>query len=57
MTGFRLPLHIHRRYFECLWMDADNNTVGTHSFSDMRLARVQGHWLVREIRVGKIDRL
>ncbi|HEV2442239.1 MAG TPA: hypothetical protein VGT07_06925 [Steroidobacteraceae bacterium] len=57
MTGFRLPLHIHRRYFECLWMDADNNTVGTHSFSDMRLARVQGHWLAKEIRVGKIDRL
>lgn len=38
-------------------MDADNNTVGTRSFSDMRLARVQGHWLVKEIRVDKIDRL
>jgi hypothetical protein len=33
-------------YFECLWMDVDNNSVGTHSFSDMKLARVHGHWLV-----------
>ena len=44
-------------YFECLWMDVDNNTVGAHSFSDMRLARVQGHWLVKEVRVGKIEKL
>jgi hypothetical protein len=42
-------------YFECLWMDVDNNSVGTHSFSDMKLARVHGHWLVKGIRVGKIE--
>jgi hypothetical protein len=44
-------------YFECLWMDVDNNAVGTHSFSDMKLARLKGHWLVTEVRVGKIDKL
>ena len=44
-------------YFECLWMDVDNNAVGTHSFSDMKLARVHGHWLVKDIRVGKIEKL
>jgi len=44
-------------YFECLWMDVDNNAVGTHSFSDMKLARVQGHWLVKDVRVGKIEKL
>jgi hypothetical protein len=44
-------------YFECLWMDADNNAVGAHSFSDMQLARVHGHWLVKGIRVGKIEKL
>jgi hypothetical protein len=44
-------------YFECLWMDVDNNSVGAHSFSDMKLARVQGHWLVKDIRVGKIEKL
>lgn len=44
-------------YFECLWMDVDTNAVGAHSFSDMKLARVHGHWLVKEIRVGKIEKL
>ncbi|MFZ1907141.1 MAG: nuclear transport factor 2 family protein [Steroidobacteraceae bacterium] len=44
-------------YFECLWMDVDSNAVGTHSFSDMKLARVHGQWLVKSIRVGKIEKL
>jgi hypothetical protein len=44
-------------YFECLWMDVDTSSVGAHSFSDMKLARVRGHWLVKEIRVGKIEKL
>jgi hypothetical protein len=44
-------------YFECLWMDVDNNVVGTHSFSDMKLVRVHGHWLVKTVAVGKIDKL
>jgi ketosteroid isomerase-like protein len=44
-------------YFECLWMDVDSNAVGAHSFSDMKLARVHGHWLVKSIRVGKIEKL
>ena len=44
-------------YFECLWMDVDNNAVGAHSFSDMKLARVREHWLVKGIRVGNIEKL
>ena len=44
-------------YFECLWVDADANAIGAHSFSDMTLARVHGHWLVKDIKVGKIDKL
>lgn len=44
-------------YFECLWVDADHNTIGAHSFSDMTLARVQGHWLVKTIKVGKVEKL
>lgn len=44
-------------YFECLWMDVDNNAVGAHSFSDMKLARMHGQWLVKTIRVGKIEKL
>ena len=44
-------------YFECLWVDADHNAIGAHSFSDMTLARVQGRWLVEAIKVGKVDKL
>jgi hypothetical protein len=36
------------RYFECLWMDA---------FSSTDLARVNGHWLVKGIKVSKVDKL
>jgi len=37
--------------------DVDNKTVGTRSFSDMKLSRFQGHWLVEDIpsrRTGEI---
>lgn len=44
-------------YFECLWMDVDKEAIGAHSFSDMKLERLHGHWLVKEIRVGKVDKL
>jgi len=44
-------------YFECLWMDVNSNTVGAHAFTDMKLARVHGHWLVKGIRVGKVEKL
>lgn len=44
-------------YFECLWMDVDKNAIGAHSFSDMELAKVQGRWLVKNIKVGKVAAL
>lgn len=44
-------------YFECLWMDVTNNTIGAHAFSDMKLARSHGRWLVETIRVGKVEQL
>jgi ketosteroid isomerase-like protein len=44
-------------YFECLWMDADKNTIGAHSFSDMTLSRVNGAWLVKTIKVGAVKNL
>ena len=43
--------------FECLWMNVDDNTIGAHAFSSMSLARVNGHWLVKAIKVGKVDKL
>ena len=44
-------------YFECLWMDVDRNSIGAHSFSDMTLVRMQGRWLVKTIKVGKVEKL
>jgi len=44
-------------YFECLWMDADKNAIGAHSFSDMTLVRTSGKWLVSAIKVGKVAQL
>ena len=44
-------------YFECLWMDADKNAIGVHSFSDMTLVRSGDAWLVKTIKVGKVDKL
>ena len=43
--------------FECLWMNVDDNTIGAHAFSSMNLARVNGHWLVKSIKVGKVEKL
>jgi hypothetical protein len=44
-------------YFECLWMDVDTNAIGAHAFSSMDLARINGHWLVKSIKVGKVEKL
>jgi hypothetical protein len=43
--------------FECLWMNVDDNTIGAHSFSSMEVARVNGHWLVKRIKVGRVEKL
>jgi len=38
-------------------MNVDDNTIGAHAFSSMNLARINGHWLVTAIKVGKVDKL
>lgn len=38
-------------------MNVDNNEVGAHSFSDMKLARIRGSWVGKVISVGKIEKL
>jgi hypothetical protein len=43
--------------FECLWMNVDDNTIGAHAFSSMEVAREHGHWLVKRIKVGKVEKL
>jgi hypothetical protein len=59
--AFRMHAHAEgyagTLYFECLWIDTDRNVVGAHSFSDMTLARIHGLWLVKTIKVGKVEKL
>jgi hypothetical protein len=38
-------------------MNVDDNSIGAHAFSSMSLARVNGHWLVKTIKVGKVEKL
>ena len=38
-------------------MNVDDSTIGAHAFSSMTLARVNGHWLVKTIKVGKVEKL
>lgn len=59
--AMRIRAKVHRStaslYFECLWMDVDKNAIGAHSFSDMELTKLQGRWLVKIIKVGKVAAL
>jgi hypothetical protein len=38
-------------------MNLDDNTIGAHAFSSMVLARAKRHWLVKAIKVGKVEKL
>lgn len=38
-------------------MNVDDNTIGAHAVSFIEVARVKGHWLVKRIKVGKVDKL
>jgi hypothetical protein len=38
-------------------MDVDSNAIGAHTFASMDIARLDGHWLVKSIKVGKVDKL
>jgi hypothetical protein len=42
--------------FECHWMKVES-LPSAHAFSSMSLARVNGHWLGKAIKVGKVDKL
>ena len=41
-------------YFECLYMDVLDRKVGVHTFSDDRLVRSGGKWLIREMKAGPV---
>ena len=41
-------------YFECLWVDALANKIATHTNSDGNLVRVNGRWLIKEMKAAAV---
>jgi hypothetical protein len=44
-------------YFECLYVDARAKEIKVHSFSDDNLVRVEGKWLIKEMKAGLVPDL
>ena len=44
-------------YFECLYVDAKANEIKVHTFSDDNLVRVDGKWLIKEMKAGLVSDL
>jgi ketosteroid isomerase-like protein len=48
--------HAHL-YFECLWVDKAAGKIAAHTNSDDTLARVNGQWLIKEMKAGSVPEL
>jgi uncharacterized protein (TIGR02246 family) len=46
--------HLH---FECLWMDAAAKKIAAHTNADDMLARVNGRWLIKDMKAGVVPEL
>lgn len=44
-------------YFECLWMDKTANKIAKHTDSDDTLVRVNGAWLIKEMKAATVPEL
>ena len=44
-------------YFECLWMDKAAGKIAAHTNSDDTLARVNGRWLIKEMKAASVPEL
>lgn len=44
-------------YFECLWVDKTAGKIATHTNSDDLLVRVNGRWLIKEMKAAAVDGL
>lgn len=44
-------------YFECLWVDAKAGKIAAHTNSDDILARVNGGWLIKEMKAAAVPGL
>ncbi len=44
-------------YFECLWVDKKAGKIAAHTNADDVLVRVNGKWLIKEMKAGKVEEL
>ena len=44
-------------YFECLWVDKAAGKIAAHTNSDDKLARVNGGWLIKEMKAASVPEL
>lgn len=41
-------------YFECLWIDKTGNKIAAHTNSDDALVRINGKWLIKEMKAAVV---
>jgi hypothetical protein len=44
-------------YFECLWVDKAARKIAVHTNSDDTLVRVEGRWLIKEMKAAVVPEL
>jgi ketosteroid isomerase-like protein len=44
-------------YFECLWVDKAAGKIAVHTNSDDQLVRVNGRWLIKEMKAAVVEGL
>jgi uncharacterized protein (TIGR02246 family) len=44
-------------YFECLYVDKDSNKIAAHTNSDDTLVRINGRWLIKEMKAAPVREL
>jgi hypothetical protein len=44
-------------YFECLWVDKTANKIAAHTNSDDTLIRLNGAWLIKEMKAAVVPEL
>jgi hypothetical protein len=59
--AFRIRYDVHgdraHLYFECLWVDKAAGKIAAHTNSDDTLARINGRWLIKEMKAAAVDGL
>ena len=44
-------------YFECLYVDKAKNNIAAHTNSDDALVRVNGKWLIKDMKASSVPEL